>query len=143
MAVVDHVDESIIELLTRDARMPFSEMARVLGRSTSLIKRRVEAMRESGVIPGFTIAADPSRFEGTEAVVEIFCRGNVSTTELRTLLGGLDGVVTAVSVAGAADAVVILRAPNNEALGEIVETLRASSRIERTRTSIVLDRLAH
>jgi DNA-binding Lrp family transcriptional regulator len=140
---VDPVDKTIVELLTRDARMPFSEIARVVGRSTSLVKRRVEAMRQSGVIPGFTIApSSRTGFEGTEAVVEIFCRGNVSTSELRALLRGLEGVVTAVTVAGAADAVVILRAPNNEALGESVETLRSSSRIERTRTSIVLDRLS-
>ena len=137
------MDEAIVEMLSLDARTPFSEIARRIGRSTSLVKRRVEAMLASGVIPGFTIAqGDPAAFDGTEAVVEIFCRGNVSTTELRSLLRGLDGVVTAVTVAGAADAVVILRAPDNEALGTIVEALRGSSRIERTRTSIVLDRLA-
>jgi DNA-binding Lrp family transcriptional regulator len=142
VTAVDRVDEAIVELLSRDARMPFSEIARTIGRSTSLVKRRVDSMLESGVIPGFTIAhGDDSSFEGTEAVVEIFCRGNVSTTELRALLSGLDGVVTAVTVAGAADAVLILRAADNEALGEIVETLRSSSRIDRTRTSIVLDRL--
>ncbi len=107
-----------------------------------MVKRRVEAMLESGVIPGFTIAqGDPTAFDGTEAVVEIFCRGNVTTTELCSLLRGLDGVVTAVTVAGAADAVLILRARDNEALGNIVETLRGSSRIDRTRTSIVLDHL--
>lgn len=142
VTTVDSLDRSIVDLLTRDARMPFSEIARVIGRSTSLVKRRVESMLASGEIPGFTIAdREGSAFEGTEAVVEIFCRGNVSTTELRTLLRGLSGVVTAVTVAGAADAVVILRAANNEELGSIVETLRSSSRVERTRTSIVLDRL--
>ncbi len=142
VTAVDSVDEAILDLLSTDARMPFSEIARRIGRSTSLAKRRVEAMLASGVIPSFTIARrDPATFDGTEAVVEIFCRGNVSTTELRSLLAGLHGVVTAVSVAGAADAVVILRAADNEALGNIVETLRSSNRIERTRTSIVLDRL--
>lgn len=142
MATVDSLDRSIVDLLTKDARMPFSEISRVIGRSTSLVKRRVESMLASGEIPGFTISdRDGSTFEGTEAVVEIFCRGNVSTTELRTLLRGLNGIVTAVTVAGAADAVVILRAANNEELGAVVETLRSSSRVERTRTSIVLDRL--
>lgn len=139
---MDALDESIVEILTLDARTPFSEIARRIGRSTSMVKRRVEAMLESGVIPGFTIAqGDPTSFDGTEAVVEIFCRGNVTTTELSSLVRGLDGVVTAVTVAGAADAVLILRARDNEALGNIVETLRGSSRIDRTRTSIVLDHL--
>lgn len=139
---MDHLDESIVAHLTRDARTPFSEIARSIGRSTSLVKRRVEAMRASGAIAGFTIApGGSSAFEGTEAVVEIFCRGNVSTAELRSLLGELDGVKTAVTVAGAADAVIIVQAENNEELGAIVERLRSSSRVERTRTSIVLDHL--
>ena len=143
---MDQLDMRIVHRLRADGRLPYSQLARELGYPTSTIKRRVDAMILRGDIGGFTIAdkpKDPSApdFSGTEAVVEVFCRGNVSTTELTRLLEGIDGISLAVAVAGTADAVAILRVANNAALGVAVEELRRSPKIERTRTSVILNYL--
>ena len=49
---VDDLDHAILRLLHEDARRSYADMAERVGLSTAATKRRVDRMRESGVIPG-------------------------------------------------------------------------------------------
>ncbi len=52
---MDSVDQKIIEILSRDSRTPFTEIAKELGLSDVAIKKRVEKLIETGVIERFSI----------------------------------------------------------------------------------------
>ncbi|MFB2586993.1 Lrp/AsnC family transcriptional regulator [Herbiconiux liukaitaii] len=139
---MDDLDHLIVAALKDNGRLSYSEIGRQLRQPASTVKRRVELMQSAGDITGFTVLTRADGpFKGTEAVIEIYCRGNVSTADLTALLSGLPGVTLAVSVAGVADAFAFVQAKDNDSLGEAIERLRASPRIERTRTSVVLDKL--
>ncbi|WP_297459338.1 HTH-type transcriptional regulator LrpA [Thermococcus sp.] len=59
--MLDERDRIIIEMLTRDARTPFTEIAKVLGISETAVRKRVKALEEAGVIKQYTAVVDPSR----------------------------------------------------------------------------------
>ncbi|WP_457750681.1 HTH-type transcriptional regulator LrpA [Thermococcus sp.] len=59
--MLDERDKIIIEMLTKDARTPFTEIAKVLGISETAVRKRVKALEEAGVIKQYTIVIDPSK----------------------------------------------------------------------------------
>ncbi|NJF24504.1 HTH-type transcriptional regulator LrpA [Thermococcus sp. Bubb.Bath] len=59
--MLDERDKVIIDMLTKDARTPFTEIAKVLGISETAVRKRVKALEEAGVIKQYTVVIDPSR----------------------------------------------------------------------------------
>ncbi|WP_285037790.1 Lrp/AsnC family transcriptional regulator [Plantibacter sp. ME-Dv--P-095] len=139
---MDALDEKLLNFLRQDGRASSASIARKLGVAASAVKRRIESLKARGIITGFTVVTSSSQGPiGTEALVEVFCRGNVSTDELRSLLAASPTVVFAASIAGAADAVLLMQADSVGAISAAVEAIRSSPRVERTRTSVVFERL--
>jgi DNA-binding Lrp family transcriptional regulator len=58
MRTLDETDREILELLSEDARRPFSDVAERVGLSAPAVSDRVDRLREMGVIEGFTIRVD-------------------------------------------------------------------------------------
>ena len=59
--MLDERDKIIIEMLTKDARTPFTEIAKVLGISETAVRKRVNALEKAGVIRQYTIVVNPSK----------------------------------------------------------------------------------
>ena len=59
--ILDEKDLKIIEILRRDARTPFTEIARRLHVSEATVRKRVDALEKMGVIKGYTIVVDPAK----------------------------------------------------------------------------------
>jgi len=59
--MLDERDRIILDMLTKDARTPFTEIAKVLGISETAVRKRVKALEEAGVIKQYTIVVDPSK----------------------------------------------------------------------------------
>ena len=53
--IIDYLDREIIKKLSENARMPFSDLAKELNISNSLVHLRVRKMQETGIISGFTV----------------------------------------------------------------------------------------
>jgi Lrp/AsnC family transcriptional regulator for asnA, asnC and gidA len=72
IAEIDELDHKILKLLQGDARLPFLEIAKKLKVSESTIRKRVQALKEKGVIKRFTIEIDPAKIGlNTVAIVGI------------------------------------------------------------------------
>ena len=139
---VDPIDQQIVSCLVADARSSYSEIGAVVRLSAPAVKRRVDRLRAAGVIRGFTAVLDPAALGwGTEAFVEVHCRGNVTPQRIRTELRRLTQVVAAYTVSGAADAIVHLRAADIGALETALEELRALPVVESTVSTVVLSTL--
>ena len=71
---MDAVDQRIIALLVADARSSYAEIGAKVSLSAPAVKRRVDRLRSSGVIKGFTTVIEPSAVGWTtEAFVELYC----------------------------------------------------------------------
>ncbi len=139
---LDGLDRRIIDELRLDGRASYAEMGSTIGLSPSAVKRRVDRMVADGVIRGFRVRLDPDvDGAGTEAYVELFCRGTVAPEELRRILDSIPNVVEAFTVTGQADAIVRLRAGTMPDLEVALEKVRLAPQVDKTRSAIVLTRL--
>ncbi|WP_084079034.1 Lrp/AsnC family transcriptional regulator [Demequina sp. NBRC 110057] len=139
---MDALDRRLLDLLREDGRASYQELGPRVGLSASAVKRRVDRMTADGVIRGFTVVTDPEAVgHGTEAYVELFCRGIVGPQELRRILTGIPEVIEATTVTGQADALVTLRAADTRHLELALEKVRSPSQVDSTRSAIVLSRL--
>ncbi len=57
--VLDKIDRKILQLLVRNARMPFLEIARECGISGAAIHQRVKKLDEQGIILGSQLEVNP------------------------------------------------------------------------------------
>jgi DNA-binding Lrp family transcriptional regulator len=139
---MDAVDQRIIALLVADARASFAEIGSRVSLSAPAVKRRVDRLRSSGVIKGFTAVIDPAAVGWTtEAFVELFCTGRTTPAQITVATRRHPEVVGAYTVSGEADALVHLRAADIAHLEQALERLRAEPFVTSTRSMIVLSRL--
>ena len=81
---LDETDQRIIALLQEDARSSYADIGAKVSLSAPAVKRRVDRLRSSGVIRGYTAIIDPGAVGWTtEAFVELFCTGRTSPQQLR------------------------------------------------------------
>ena len=139
---LDPIDQRIIALLQDDARSSYAEIGERVALSAPAVKRRVDRLRSSGVIKGYTALIDPGAVGWTtEAFVELFCTGRTSPAQLKAAAKRHPAVVGAYTISGEADALVHLRAMDMAGLEEALEKLRAEPFVTSTRSMIVLSRL--
>ncbi|SFR49569.1 AsnC family transcriptional regulator [Halogeometricum limi] len=86
MRELDETDVQILELLTEDARRPFSDIAERVGLSPPAVSDRVDKLKESGVIQRFTVEIDRSQLRSG---VPVLVRLDVSATETAAIRDAL------------------------------------------------------
>jgi DNA-binding Lrp family transcriptional regulator len=125
-----------------DARASYAEIGSKVALSAPAVKRRVDRLRSSGVIKGFTAVIDPAAVGwNTEAFVELYCTGRTTPAQLAVATRRHPEVIGAYTVSGEADAIVHLRAADIGHLEQALERLRAEPFVTSTRSMIVLSRL--
>jgi DNA-binding Lrp family transcriptional regulator len=143
MLRMDAIDQRIIALLVADARGSYAEIGAAVSLSAPAVKRRVDRLRATGVIRGFTVVIDPAAVGWTtEAFVELYCTGRTTPAQITKATRRHPEVVAAYTVSGEADALVHLRAADIGHLEQALERLRAEPFVTSTRSMIVLSRLA-
>ena len=55
---MDKIDHAILEIIKDNARMSYSEIGKAVGLSRVAVKKRMDAMEESGVIRGYRAVID-------------------------------------------------------------------------------------
>ena len=139
---MDDIDARIVACLIRDARASYAVVGSEVGLSAPAVKRRVDRLRATGAITGFSARVDPAAMGWTtEAYVELFCGGRTSPQEIAAAVRRYPEVVDACTVTGEADALIHIRAADVRHFEGVMERIRAESFVVRTRSVIVLSRL--
>ncbi len=60
MTKIDEKDKKILEMLRKDSRKPYTEIAEELDVSEATVRKRIESLKENNVIERFTVDLDPS-----------------------------------------------------------------------------------
>ena len=141
-ASFDELDRKIITALMANARTSFAEIGAAVGLSATAVKRRVDRLRESGALQGYTAVVDHAALGwDTEALVELFCRPGTTLDEVAATLREHAEVVEAWSVTGEADAIARVRTADNADLERLIIDLQRNGLVERTRSVVALSRL--
>ncbi|ANY08503.1 Lrp/AsnC family transcriptional regulator [Pseudonocardia sp. HH130630-07] len=138
---IDDIDHALLRLLHADGRRTFADMAERVGLSTAATKRRVDRLRESGVIIGFTVQVDHRKLGwAVEAFSEVRYAGTSTVTDIVETASRLPEVQAVYTIAGDLDALVQMRVRDLEHLQDVVDRLRRTGTVTGTRTLMVLGR---
>jgi DNA-binding Lrp family transcriptional regulator len=141
---VDAVDREILALLIDDGRRTYDDIAGRVRLTAPSVKRRVDRMRASGALRGYTAVVDHAALGwDTEALVELFYRPGTTLDEVARTLAEHPEVAEAWSVTGDADAIARVRTSDNADLERLIIDLQRNGLVERTRSQVVLSRLVH
>ena len=110
--------------------------------SAPSVKRRIDGLRTSGALEGFTAVVDHSAMGwNTEALVELFFQAGTTLDRVAATLREHPEVVEAWSVTGEADAIARVRTDDNAALERLIMDLQRNGLVLRTRSQVVMSRL--
>jgi DNA-binding Lrp family transcriptional regulator len=139
---LDDIDARIVTALLKDARASYAVIGNEVGLSAPAVKRRVDRLRATGAITGFSARVDPAALGWTtEAYVELFCGGRTSPEVIAEAVRKYPEVADACTVTGEADALVHIRAADVKHFEQVMERIGAEPFVLRTRSVIVLSRL--
>ncbi len=139
---MDAVDRRILALLMEDGRRTYGNVGERVSLSAPAVKRRVDRMRATGALEGFTAVVDHSALgASTEALVEMFFRSGTTLGEVAEVLREHPEVVEAWSVTGEADAIARVRTADNADLERLIIDLQRDGLVQRTRSQVVMSHL--
>jgi DNA-binding Lrp family transcriptional regulator len=139
---IDAVDRKILSLLVEDGRRTYDDIASRVSLSAPSVKRRIDGLRTSGALEGFTAVVDHSAMGwNTEALVELFFQAGTTLDRVAATLREHPEVVEAWSVTGEADAIARVRTDDNAALERLIMDLQQNGLVIRTRSQVVMSRL--
>jgi DNA-binding Lrp family transcriptional regulator len=138
---MDDLDRRILDVLRRDARTPYTEIAEQVETSEGTVRNRVERLLEEGIIERFTVS---TRTGNIKAMIEISVKVNVHTTEISERIAEWDQVDFVWQVSGEADIVLVVDAADTAAVNQLITRARELEEVENTKTRLILDeRLGH
>lgn len=136
MTTIDDVDRKIIELLKKDARRKYTEIAEILNISEGAVRQRVKNLVEKGVIKSFTIEVE--RNYAVKAVTFVSVHPSTPTPVVADKLVKINGVEEVYEITGARDVMAIISVPSMSDLNKTIEEIRNIPGVNETNTSIVL-----
>lgn len=138
---LDPLDLEIMEALTTDARIAFSQLALRLKVSNSLIHQRVRKLKASGVLKDPVFQVNPGKLGyETCAFVQIMLTHARALYEVVEVLQGIPEIVECVNIAGRYAIMVKVYAVNNTHLRDIVyEQIQSIDEVEGTNTVVAFE----
>jgi DNA-binding Lrp family transcriptional regulator len=136
---MDEIDQQLISLLRKDARMNVATLSQKLGVSRGTVTNRIAKLEDGGIIVGYTVRLRPdSQPNEIKAWMSIAVEGNEARQVIASLLGE-PGVATLHDTNGRWDLLAELRAQNLSELSKVLERIRLIRGISNTESSIHLE----
>ncbi|WP_254862011.1 Lrp/AsnC family transcriptional regulator [Halovivax gelatinilyticus] len=133
---MDDLDRQILDVLRRDARTPYTEIAAQVGTSEGTVRNRVDRMVESDVIERFTVT---TRTGNVKAMLEIGVAVDVDTRETTKRMAEWEEVDYAWQVSGEDDIVLVVDAADTRGINGLITRAREQDEVVNTKTRLILD----
>ena len=117
---LDELDQKIVSLLIRNARMSYSEIGQQVGISRVAVKMRVQALEQKGIIEEYTTIINPQKISGA-----VSCYFEIETkpdmlAEVAEILKKNDTITQIYRVTGKSRPHVHAVASSNEEMEELI-----------------------
>lgn len=117
---LDAVDEHLLTLLDKDARKPVVALAKAVGLSRTAVQGRLARLEEEGTTRGYTVVRGRVREDAPVRALLLLCIGTRPCAGNIRRFEDWPEVAACWSVAGPTiDAVLLVEASSNEALGDV------------------------
>ena len=136
---LDDIDTKILQLLTDDGRMSFSDLGDKVSLSPNAARDRVRALVSRGVITGFHAHVDQGRVDRRlRALIDIRLRSPDAAAQFERLIRGNPAVEEAVHLTGPSDYVVRVACADTTELDDFIRAMKEEGGVRDTQTRLVL-----
>ena len=97
---LDSLDQKIIQLLTENARMSYSEIGQKIGISRVAVKARIDALEQRGIIEEYTTVINPQKISGAVSCYFEIETAPQSLAEVTDILNACDTITQIYRVTG-------------------------------------------
>lgn len=134
---LDHLDKKIIELVLRDARIPFLEVARACNVSGAAIHQRIQKLTNLGILKGSQYVVDPEKIGyETCAYIGLYLKDPERFDKVVEALKDIPEVVECHYTTGGFDMFIKIYAYNNHHLLTIIHDKLQPLGLSRSETII-------
>ena len=133
---MDDLDRQILDMLRRDARTPYTEIADEVGTSEGTVRNRVERMMDENVIERFTISTHTGN---VKAMLEVGVAVDVDTKAVSERIAEWEEVDFVWMVSGEQDIVLVVDAADTRGVNDLITKARDQEEVVSTKTRLILD----
>ncbi|WP_138004843.1 Lrp/AsnC family transcriptional regulator [Halalkalirubrum salinum] len=133
---MDDLDRQILDILRRDARTPYTEIAARVGTSEGTVRNRVDRLTNDGIIERFTVTTQTGN---VKAMIEVSVEMNVNTSKVSEQMAEWEEVDFVWQVSGEEDIVLVVDCVDTRAVNELITQARELDEVKRTKTRLILD----
>lgn len=138
--LTDDLDRRLLALLHDDGRLSVNELAHRADISRANAYSRLQRLRDTGVIEGFTVRVDPHKVGMDVAALVLVGIEQRSWRDMAAEVLALPGVEYLAFTTGGFDFVLLVRVPDVETLRDVVlEGLQSMPGVRSTQTIFILD----
>ncbi|MBU2993239.1 Lrp/AsnC family transcriptional regulator [Octadecabacter sp. 1_MG-2023] len=135
---MDEMDSKLVKALRRDGRASVSELSADLGVTRATVKARMDRLRDSGEIAGFTVVTRSDvAAHAVRGLMMLGIEGRGTEKVMRTLTGLVE-VQAVHSTNGTWDLIVEIGTETLDALDEVLFRIRRLDGVTRSETSLLL-----
>ena len=136
---MDAIDEKIITELSRNARVPYAELASQVLLSRNAVRQRIERLERQGHIAGYTIvrAGDDSG-DAVSAIVLVYRKDRLRGGDVLAALKRIPEVIICEILSGDFDIMVRLEAPSLQRIRAVWEVIANVPGVQDTVTALTL-----
>ncbi len=132
---MDGIDVEILNILKSDSRLPFTEIAKVMGLSEGTVRRRIHNLVDTQIITGFTIKTKELK---PKAMVLITISPSTPTSLIADRVAKIEGVEIVYEVAGHVDIVLSISRKDIGSINQGIDEIRGFDGVQQTNTLFVL-----
>ena len=137
---LDDVDKKIIQALTDNARMPVSDLSRLVNLSRNAVTHRIQRLEKSNIIKGYQVILGdglPVK-DAVVAIMMVYRKDRMRGKEVIKYVEKVSEVVSCYIMSGDYDVILNVQARSHERIHEIWQDISALSSVDDTRTTFVL-----
>lgn len=136
---MDNIDRRILQVLNKNARRSFREVAKEVGLSVTAVIHKVKKLEEAGAIKGYIPVLDPESLGYNLMAVIALRISKGKLLETQRLIAEESQVVAVYDITGEWDSLVIGHFRTREDLNNFIKRVLSLPYVDRTVTHLVLN----
>lgn len=137
--MLNSLDQRLLQVLRRDARISTAALARQLDVSRSTVQSRIQRLESLGVIRGYSVVlGEAHNRQWVRAHVLIAVEQRL-TPRLNKQLESIPQIATLHAISGEFDLIVEVEAEGTQALNHLLDRISGLDGVLRTQTSVILE----
>ncbi|EZQ04753.1 MULTISPECIES: HTH-type transcriptional regulator LysM [Acidianus] len=136
MSKVDENDLKILDTLKKNARTPYTLIARDLKISEAAVRKRIDKLTRLGIIKRFTIEYELEN--EIKAIVMVKSTPQISTPDVSKRIIKIHGVETVYETTGDYDIIALIRGINIAEINKTIDEIRSLQGVISTNSTIIL-----